>query len=47
MATVYAKFGFEVSDKFPSVINEGIELMQQIGDINIAKTKIDTVTVNY
>ncbi len=47
MATVYAKFGFEVSDKFPSVINEGIELMQQIGEIHIVKTKCGTVTMEY
>lgn len=47
MAAVYAEFGFEVSDKFFSVINEGIELMQQIGEIHTKKTKRGTVIVDY
>ena len=47
MATVYAEFGFEVSDKFLSVINEGIELMQQIGEVHTMKTRRGTVIINY
>lgn len=47
MAEVYAEFGFEISNKFPSVIHEGVALMQRLGKAHVMKTKIDTVIIDF
>ncbi len=47
MAGVFVKFAIETSTEFLSVINESVELMQRLGDVNITKTRIDTVAVSF
>lgn len=47
MAEVYAEFGFQISNKFPSVINEGLALMRRLGEIRVIETRFGAVKMEF